>query len=200
MDRCFQLLLMISTAGLSWLLMMLFHELGHAWHGWLSGAKLEGIYLPLLGFSRTDFASNPHPLFVAWGGPLWGCLFPLAIYGCFYLEKKAFNHRLSFDRYVFLPKWFAGFCLIVNGAYLLGGAFLTGGADDGGVILQHGGSQWQLPAFGIVALAVGLYLWNGLGPCFGLGASRCKVDRKAAVGVAVAWMIIACAEFWLANF
>ncbi len=92
--------------------------------------------------------------------------------------------------YAYLAAWFAGFCLIANGGYLLGGAFLAGGADDGGVILQHGGARWQLLAFGVPAIAAGLYLWNGLGPYFGLGESRGKVDRKAAVGVTVA---LACA-------
>lgn len=191
MDRCFQAILMISTAGLSWLLMMLAHEYGHIWHGRLSGARLEGIHLPLMGFSRTDFAANPHPLFVAWGGPVWGCLFPLGILVCvrvlFYRKR---NRSRAGDVTVILA-WFAGFCLIANGAYLLGGVFLTGGADDGGAILQHGGSRWQLAAFGIAALAAGLYLWNGLGPYFGLGASRGKVDRKAAVDVTVALIIAA---------
>ena len=224
MDRCFQSLLMISTVCLSWLLMMFFHELGHAWHGWLSGARLEGIHLPLVGFSRTDFASNPHPLFVAWGGPAWGCLFPILIMSCCYAlscfilaqeeqkgtEEVAGKNLCKMENVIpatssvplelnFLPRWFAGFCLVVNGAYLLGGIFLTGGADDGGAILQHGGSWWQLPAFGIPALVAGLYLWNGLGPYFGLGPSRGKVDRKAALGVTMALVVVACVELYLAN-
>ena len=185
MNRFFQVLLIISTAGLSWLLMMVVHEYGHVWHGWLSGAQLVEVHLPLVGFSRTEFAANPHPLFVAWGGPLWGCLWPLAI---------LVAARLMAKPYAYLATWFAGFCLIANGGYLLGGAFLTGGADDGGVILQNGGATWQLLAFGLPAIAVGLYLWNGLGPYFGFGESRGKVDRKAAVAVTVALLIVACVE------
>ena len=75
---------------------------------------------------------------------------------------------------------------MANGGYLLGGAFLGGGGDDAGVILHSGGHVWQLVAFGLPAVAAGLYLWNGLGPHFGLGEARGKVDSKAAVGVAVA--------------
>jgi hypothetical protein len=190
---------MISTAGLSWLLMMLLHECGHAWHGWLSGARLDTIHLPLMGFSRTDFAANPHPLFVAWGGPVWGCLFPLAFFFSFHIVNTEAGSRFSLKKYAYLPRWFAGFCLIANGAYLLGGIFLTSGADDGGAILQHGGSVWQLATFGIAALASGLYLWNGLGPDFGLGASQGKVDRKAAVGVTIALLIVACAVVLMAS-
>ncbi len=100
----------------------------------------------------------------------------------------------------FLAAWLAGFCLIANGGYLLGGAFFSGGgADDAGVILQHGGARWQLIAFGLPTITAGLYLWNGLGPHFGLGPSRGKVDHKAAVGTAVALVAVACAEVFLGN-
>ena len=157
--------------------MMALHELGHVWHGWLSGARLAAVYIPLVGFSRTDFAVNPHPLFVVWGGPLWGCLLPLMLWVAVRLLAKP---------YAYLAKWFAGFCLIANGGYLLGGAFLVGGADDAGVVLQHGGARWQLLAFGVAAIMAGLYLWHGLGPHFGLGESQGKVDRKAALGMTVA--------------
>ncbi len=195
MNRCFQALLIVSTAGLSWLLMMFFHECGHAWHGWLSGARLARVHLPLVGFSQTDFVSNPHPLFVAWGGPMWGCLAPLAILAGCRLASKAIARRrgntttdssLTARHYTYLAAWFAGFCLIANGAYLLGGIFFVGGADDGGAILHNGGARWQLAAFGVLATAAGLYCWNGLGPYFGFGASRGRVDRKAALGTAVA--------------
>jgi hypothetical protein len=181
LTRFFQALLIVSTAGLSWLLMTAVHELGHLWHGWLSGARLAAIHLPLLGFSRTGFTVNPHPLFVVWGGPLWGCLLPAALWVAV--------RRLA-KPYAYLAAWFAGFCLIANGGYLLGGAFLGGGADDGGVILRNGGARWQLVAFGGVAIAAGLCLWHGLGPYFGLGESGGKVDRRAAVGVTIALVCV----------
>ena len=185
MDRCFQMLLMISTAGLSWLSMMALHECGHVLSGCLSGARLAHIDLPVWGFSRTDFAANPHPWFVAWGGGIWGCLLPLALMAVV---------RIAAPRYAYLARWLAGFCLIANGAYLAAGSFLQHGADDAGVILQNGGSRWPLLAFGIPAVVAGLYLWNGLGPRFGLGASGGKVDRAAAVGMTVALLIFACLE------
>jgi hypothetical protein len=184
-DRFFQALLLLSTAGFSWLMTMVLHELGHVLHGWLSGAELVAVVLPPWSFSRTDFAANPHPQFVAWGGGLWGCLMPLAILAIF---------RIAAPRYSYLARWFAGFCLVVNGAYLAGGGFHSGGADDASVILQSGGSRWILLAFGIPAVAAGLYLWHGLGPHFGLGLANGRVDRRAAVGTAVALLVVACAE------
>ena len=80
MDRCFQALLIFSIAALSWLLMLAVHESGHVLQGWLSGAKLDAVHLPLFGFSQTDFIVNPHPLFVAWGGAWWGSVLPLAVF------------------------------------------------------------------------------------------------------------------------
>jgi hypothetical protein len=191
LDRCFQALLMVSTAGLSWLLMLAVHESGHVLFGWLSGAERAVVHLPLLGISRTDFAVNPHPLLVAWGGALWSCALPatiLAAARCFAAKPR-----------VFLLACLAGFCLIANGAYLLGGAILTGGADDGGVILQHGGSRWQLVAFALVTVPAGLYLWNGLGPCFGLGAARGRVSRRAAISATVALLLIVSLQLLLTS-
>ena len=184
MNRCFQTLLIVSTIGCSWLAMLALHESGHVLHGWLSGATVAAVHLPPLGFSRTDFAANPHPLFVAWGGPVWGCLFPLILLGGVRLLNKTICSFAT--RHLYLLAWLVGFCLIANGGYLLGGAFMpSGGADDGGVILQHGGTRWQLFLFGIFAVPLGLYFWNGLGPSFGFGRSHGRVDRTAAVVLAV---------------
>jgi hypothetical protein len=187
-DRFFQSLLLLSTAGLSWLLMMVLHEVGHVCHGVASGAELVAVVLPPWSFSRTDFGVNPHPQFVAWGGAVWGCLIPLAILAAV---------RITAPRHAYLARWFTGFCLIANGAYLVGGGFCSGGADDASVILQQGGTRWLLLAFGIPAVAVGLYLWHGLGPRFGLGPTNGRVDRKTAVGMAVALLVVVCAEIAL---
>lgn len=177
---------MISSAvALSWLLMMAVHELGHVLHGWMSGATVACVVLPPVGFSRTDFAANPHPLFTAWGGVAWGCLLPLGLLAAVCLAARS---------YAYLAAWFAGFCLIANGVYLACGIFLGGNADDAGVILQHGGARWQLLVFGISAVGVGLYLWNGLGPHFGFGPAQGKVDRKSAVVVTAGLVVLVAVE------
>ena len=141
-----------------------------------------------LAFSRTDFAENPHPLFTAWGGALWGIAIPLLLWAIF---------RRFLKRYAFLAAFFAGFCLIANGAYLVGGSFLPGGGDDAGVILQHGGFRWQLLLYGIPAVAAGLWLWNGLGLHFGLGQAHGKVDRSAAWGMTGLVVLIILTEIGL---
>jgi len=175
MNRLFQALLIASTIGLSWLGMMALHELGHVVHLWISGGTVEKVVLHPLELSRTDVGENPRPLMVAWGGAVWGCLIPL---GGLWLA------RLAAPAQAYLARFFAGFCLVANGAYLAGDAFVRGG--DARELIRHGTPPWALVLLGLPAIALGLYLGNGLGPHFGLGEARGRVDRRAAVGTGVA--------------
>jgi len=72
LNRGFQFLLILSTLCISWLGMMVVHEFGHVVSAWLSGgivARGGPAPAPILAH-RT--ASESHPLFVAWGGPVIG--------------------------------------------------------------------------------------------------------------------------------
>jgi hypothetical protein len=178
-DRFFQFLLIGSTLAFSWLGMMAVHELGHVLHLGLSGGTVDRVVLHPLTISRTDAGVNPHPLFVAWGGAIWGSLVPLS---------AILPVRMAARSYTYLARFFAGFCLVANGAYLAGDAFVRGG--DGGDLIRHGTPPWALVALALPAIALGLYLWNGLGPHFGLGHGRGRVDRRAAVGVTVALAVL----------
>lgn len=113
MHRAFQVLLILSTLGFSWLAMQVVHEFGHVIHAWASGGAVVRVYLHPLDISRTDLARNPHPLFVAWGGAIWGCVLPLGLFGLV---------RWRWPAQAYLPAFFAGFCLIANGAYLAAGS------------------------------------------------------------------------------
>ena len=180
MNRFLQALLIVSASGFSWLMMMVTHEFGHVLHAWLSGGSVVEVVLHPMAFSRTDVVPNPHPLFVVWGGVVWGCVIPLGLLAVV---------RLAARPYAYLAAYFAGFSLIANGAYLAAGSFFAG-EGDAGVAMHHGAAQWHLLAFGVPAIAAGLYLWNGLGPSFGLGATKGEVDRKAAVATAIALMVV----------
>ena len=191
MDRCFQALLMFSTAALSWLLMLAVHELGHVLHGWLSGATLDAVHLPLVGFSRTDFAVNPHPLFVAWGGALWGCVLPLAILvvaRCFAAKRHLYLarlvRRLLPDRQRRLSAWRSDSDRRSRRRRRHSSTRRRSLATDR-LRRRRRGRR-------IVSL-------ERLGPYFGLGPSRGRVDRKAAVGVTIALLAVACIEALLAN-
>ena len=110
MHRFFQCLLIFSVLLLSWLGMMVVHELGHVLAASASGGTVAKVVLYPLEFSRTDLAENPHPLLVAWGGASGGILLPLRF---LWIAKWK---RLS-TSYIF--QFFAGLCLVVNGTFIL---------------------------------------------------------------------------------
>jgi hypothetical protein len=159
--RMLSALLIVSTCLFSWLAMMAVHEFGHVLHAWLSGGRVERVVLHPLAISRTDVNPNPNPAFVAWGGFVWGSALPLALV---WAVRQA---RLR-DAYLF--QFFAGFCLIANGAYLA--------------------------SAGIIAAGCGLWLWNGLGPRFGLGHPPCDVDPRAALKTFAALVVFVVLEWW----
>src|SRR5262249_53727266 len=114
MNQLFQAMLIVFSVAFSWLAMMIVHEFGHVLHAWFSGGTVSRVFLHPLTFSRTELSDNPHPLFVAWGGALWGCIIPLLLLALGWLVKWWYSYLLAF---------FAGFCLIANGSYMGAGSF-----------------------------------------------------------------------------
>jgi hypothetical protein len=188
MQRFHKGLLIVSAVLLAWLLMQAVHELGHVIAAWLTGGHIERVVLHPLAISRTDVEPNPHPLIVAWGGPLFGSLAPLALWGL------AATFRLPIT---FLARFFVGFCLLTNGLYLGIGSFQ--GIGDAGDIVRYGSPIWTLWLFGIIAAPAGLALWNGLGPSFGLGKNARDVSRRVAYGCALGLIALVAIEFLLAQ-
>src|SRR5260370_40219029 len=76
-----QILLIGTFVPFCWLAMQVVHELGHVLLAWATKGEVTKVALHPLIMSRTDLAENPHPLAVAWGGPLLGSLLPLVAYG-----------------------------------------------------------------------------------------------------------------------
>ena len=68
------------------------------------------------------------------------------------------------------------------------------GVGDAGDLLRHGAPRWTLIAFGLACVPCGLFLWHGLGPDFGLGAAKGRVDRRAALGTLALLLIVVLAE------
>jgi hypothetical protein len=174
-QRLHQGILIVSAVPGSWLGMQAVHESGHALGASLTGGRVAKVVLHPLTISRTDLAHNPRPLPVVWAGPVVGALLPLALWGV------AAGVRLPG---AFVLRFFAGFCLIANGAYVAGGSF--GRVGDCGEMLRHGSAVWQLWLFGAVTVPAGLWLWHRLGPHFGLGTAR----RRVSAGVACASLVV----------
>lgn len=178
-----QALLIASTLGLSWLGMQAVHETGHVAAAILSGGRVERVVLHPETISYTQLTQNPHPLFVAWMGPITGIALPLT----FSLGAR----RLGLRGWYVL-QFFTGFCLITNGAYLAFGSLE--GIGDAGDIARHGSPQYLLWLFGAITIPIGLWLWNGLGRYFGLGNNAEVVDKTVAYAATILLIILFAAE------
>ena len=166
--------------------MQIVHEFGHVMHALASGATVTKVVLSPLSISRTDVSPNPYPLFVVWGGPLWGCLLPMMF--CLLIQWTGWKHH-------HLVRFFAGFCLIANGAYL--GVGVVNPVGDAEVLLQLGTPRWLLGLFGVTAVGTGLWFWNELGKRFGLGKSADDVDRREIVTLFLLVVLIVVMELAL---
>jgi hypothetical protein len=171
------LILSLTTIGASWLGMMIVHESGHVLAAWLSGGRVTHVVLHPLAFSRTDVSPNPSPLFVVWSGPIWGAALPVFAW----LIARAVRLRSAF-----LLRFFAGFCLIANGAYLASAALLPAG--DTADLLRLGTPLWVIVIPGVAAFIAGLAMWNRLGPHFGFGGQ--PVDRAAILASSMALIVL----------
>jgi hypothetical protein len=183
-SRVPQIVLIVSTALGSWLGMQLVHEFGHVLGAWLTGGRVARVVFHPLTISRTDLTHNPNPLAVVWAGPLFGATAPLFLWAFAAAIRRP---------WAFVLRFFAGFCLLANGAYIGGGSFH--GVGDCGEMLRHGSELWQLWVFGAVTAPVGLWMWNNEGPHFGLGIARGQVNRSVACG-----SLVACAGLLVIGF
>jgi hypothetical protein len=188
MNRLHQLLLIGTLLPLCWLAMQAVHELGHVLGAVATGGTVERVVLHPLTISRTDVSPNPHPLLVVWAGPVVGVLLLLGL-----LLAAKWSKLKS----AYLLQFFAGFCLIANGAYIGVGSF--GRIGDAGDMLRHGSPIWSLWLFGAVALPLGLYLWNGLGPHCGLGTAGGKVNHRAAYASCALLVVAVIVELVLSS-
>jgi hypothetical protein len=182
MKRLHQGVLIVSAALGSWLGMQAVHEFGHVLGAWLTRGRVARVILHPLTLSRTELAHNPIPLVVVWAGPVLGALLPLGLWGAAVGVWRPG---------AFLLRFFAGFCLIANGAYIAFGSF--DGVGDCGEMLRHGSAIWQLWLFGAATIPAGLWLWHRQGPHFGIGPARGQVSAGAAyvsLGVCLALLTL----------
>jgi hypothetical protein len=183
MPRLPQFLLVVCLLADCWLAMQVVHELGHVLGAWWTGGTVTALVLLPWTFSRTDVGVNPSPLVVTWAGPAIGSALPLVMWSVALLVRWSGAYLLRF---------FAGFCLVANGAYIGGGALFREG--DAGLLQIYGTPSWPLFVFGVLAVASGLWLWHRQGNHFGFGGAGGKVDPRAIWGSAAALVVIVGAE------
>ena len=184
MQRFHQLIFVASLLALSWFAMMAVHEFGHVVGALTTGGTVERVVLHPLTISRTDVSPNPNPSLVVWLGPILGCIIPAAAW--WFIPR-----RFAIARNIAM--FFAGFCLLANGAYIAIGAFDRVG--DCGVMLQHGSPLWTLLLFGILTIPAGFYLWHRLGSVKQFLADPSLVDPIVAYTLFGALIVMLALEF-----
>jgi hypothetical protein len=188
MKRLEQSGLIVSFLLVCWLGMQIVHELGHILAARATGGTIVTVVLYPTTISRTKVFPNPHPLIEVWAGPLVGPILPLLAYLIAAVLRCP-------GRYLF--RFFVGFCLVANGSYILAGAFEQMG--DPGELLRYGAHLWQLISFGLITTSAGFFLWNKLGPKFGLGSANGQVNSAATVFSLAAFASICAIELLLSR-
>jgi hypothetical protein len=94
-------------------------------------------------------------------------------------------------------RFVTGFCLIANGVYIGVGSFE--GVGDAGDLLRHGSRVWQLWAFGVVTVPLGLFLWHGQGPYLGLAMAEGQVSHRAAFVTLVLLILVVVLELFFGG-
>lgn len=96
-----------------------------------------------------------------------------------------------------LAMFFAGFCLIANGAYLSIGVFDRVG--DCGEMLRTGSPAWLLMAFGVVTVPLGFLVWHRLGSLNNFLADPARIAARttyAVLGLLVVLVVVEVALSW----
>src|SRR6266702_4329304 len=139
MGRVGQIVLVTTFIAFSWLAMQAVHECGHVLAAVASGGEVQKVVLHPFALSRTDVMPNPHALLVVWAGPVFGSVLPLGVW--------TLTRWLRWP-HVFMWRFFAGFCLVSNGVYFVGGSFARGA--DPGDLMRLGMPQPVLIFVGLI--------------------------------------------------
>lgn len=174
MQRLNQILFVASVLAISWLAMMAVHELGHVIGAVATHGHVTNVVLHPMAISRTDVQPNPNPAVVVWLGPIVGCLLPI---GLLLLIPFRWGILRNFATF------FAGFCLVANGAYIAVGSFDHVG--DCGEMLRTGTPLWVMIACGIVTILAGLSLWHQL------GSVKRFLRNPGMITARIAWAFVA---------
>jgi hypothetical protein len=172
-------LLLATILPACWLGMMAVHELGHVLAAWLAGAEVHRVVLPLFSFSRTDVAHSDRLRAIIWAGPAVGVALPVLVW----LAARAMKWEIAF-----VLRFFAGFCLIANGAYI--GFGWIDSIGDAGDLRKAGESTVLMTIAGSIGIVAGLVMWSGLSAPLGLGARAKTVSPRVAMGVVAALLAL----------
>jgi len=199
----------LSLLLLCWLGMQSVHELGHVLAALWQDTPIEHVDLHPLRISRTDVAPGGKTRLVVWAGPLLGSLLPVLLWrGLVWLERmvlfrtaaaqKKTGHsdaEASQSHLAAALRFFAGFCLIANGAYIGTGVFDPAG--DALDLIHLGESPLLLALFGACCLPAGFWIWHRAGRDLGLGPqARVITTRTAVCSLLLLGLVVLCELYW----
>ena len=185
MQRVHQILFAIILLATSWFAMLAIHEMGHILAGLVTGGSIKKIVLYPFTISSTEVSPNPNPGIVAWCGPLGGVTLPLLLIPCWRAGSLARQ----------IAVFFAGFCLIANGAYL--GFGWIDQVGDCQQIAHSGSPIWTMPLFGLITFTAGLLLWHQLGSIHEFFRDRNQVTQTTTLIAGVILTLVLVSEFVL---
>jgi hypothetical protein len=94
-----------------------------------------------------------------------------------------------------VARFFAGFCLVANGAYIAIGSF--DGVGDCGEMLRTGTPIWLMLFFGGVTIPAGFYLWHRLGSAREFFANPTLITQRMLLTTVAALAVVIVAELIL---
>ena len=161
------------------------HELGHVVGAFVTGGQVESVALSPLTISQTILSSNPSPLIVVWLGPIVGSFLPLVV--CLFVPSR-------FTALKKLAYFFAGFCLVANGAYIgFGSIELVGDCVE---MHRAGTPSWLMILYGAVSFVAGLLTWHLLGSPDNYFARKNQINGRTSVFC----LLVACLSFIVLQF
>lgn len=158
------------------------HELGHAIATWLTGGTVYSISLNPFAWSWTslDGGEDSSPLFIAWGGVLFGVLFSALAAGIATLYRRPW---LS-------PLYLLGGCALAsNGIYLAVAAFADVG--DAGNLIQLGVPRFCVVGLGGLLLLLSCLWMSLIQPRIGIAPATSFRQRLFTLHLGVTPYLIA---------
>jgi hypothetical protein len=142
MSAKLRVLRFIALLIISWIVMVMTHELGHIVAGYCCGGTLVSADLRPWHLPYSIFDPDPRPLVTVWCGPILGVLVPLGI--ALLLSQKWM--------------WFiANFCMIANGAYIATAWLTKDHYLDTSKLLEHGASPMSIAVYCVLTIGFGYF-------------------------------------------
>lgn len=152
-----------------WCVMAFMHETGHVVTSLALGGSVSQTELRPWRLPYTLFQSDPYPLVTLWGGPVLGCLVPMACWAgarCCLIQKPGISKIPATETPILdasadcdssswiLVDFVGWFCVLANGVYLVTGLIDAEPLLDSNRMRAEGCPAWIIIAIGFAAVVI----------------------------------------------